>query len=120
LRPSEDAKYPNAERGNGMEVHWTELYGDVAIFGSFCLALSIVLFLGQIIVGFFVVTWDFTLNYIIKQMGGLKGFAAWLASCFGWAALIAGATNLGLVVLVLIFFPLAEGKFPSLTPCSLK
>src|SRR5262249_37253698 len=67
-------------------------------------------FVVQILGGLVLITKDVVINYINAEMGGLKGFVAWIASRLGIALLWGGFANLILIALMVPFIIILEGS----------
>jgi hypothetical protein len=88
---------------------FTEFYSDLPVWGLVGLYLATMVFVLQILGSLVLITKDVVINYIITEMGGLKGFVAWIASRLGIALLWGGFANLILIVIIVPFIIL-EGS----------
>ena len=89
---------------------FTEFYSDLPLWAVVGLYFATAAFVVQILAGLVLITKDVVINYIITEMGGLKGFVAWIASRLGIALLLSGFSNLILIALAVPLIIILEGS----------
>jgi hypothetical protein len=88
---------------------FTKFCSDLPLWGVVGLYFATMVFVVQILGGLVLITKDVVINNIITEMGGLKGFVAWIASRLGIALLWGGFANLILIVMIVPFI-IREGS----------